>query len=55
MWREFDGMTQEMPARKSGISKPSISQLERGKRLGRADVLKSIAAALNLAVDDLLR
>lgn len=55
VWREFNGMTQEMLARKSGISKPYISQLERGKRLGRADVLKSIAAALNLAVDDLLR
>ena len=55
VWREFNGMTQEMLARKTGISKAYISQLERRKRLGRADVLKSIAAALNLAVDDLIR
>ncbi|MEE9259138.1 MAG: helix-turn-helix transcriptional regulator [Nitrospinaceae bacterium] len=54
VWRQFRKMTQEQLAKKTGISKPYISQLERGKRQGRPEVLRSIADALQLTVDDLI-
>lgn len=54
VWRKYRGLTQQQLADAAGISKPYLSQIESGKRMGTAEVLSAIAKALNVAVDDLL-
>jgi DNA-binding XRE family transcriptional regulator len=54
VWREHRGMTQQQLAEAVGISTPYLSQLETGKRTGAADVLKSIAQVLGVALDDIV-
>lgn len=54
VWREYRALTQQQLADQSGISKPYLSQLEVGKRRGGVDVLKKIAQALNLSLEDLV-
>ncbi|MCH8156475.1 MAG: helix-turn-helix transcriptional regulator [Nitrospinae bacterium] len=55
VWRGHLNMTQEQLAQKAGISKPYLSQIEKGKRTGKPEVLKSIATALDLTIDDLIQ
>ena len=52
--REYRGLTQQQLAEKSGISKPYLSQLESGKRNGTTDILKNIAQALHVGLDELV-
>jgi transcriptional regulator with XRE-family HTH domain len=47
-------LTQQQLAAKAGISKPYLSQLESGKRRGGLGVLKKIAQALNISLEDLV-
>lgn len=47
-WREYRGMSQDVLAQKSGLSKPFISQIETGKRVGPTATIKKIAAALDV-------
>ncbi|MCP5096752.1 MAG: helix-turn-helix domain-containing protein [Chloroflexi bacterium] len=54
VWREYRGMTQPQLAEKAGISAAYLSQIESGKRTGSTDVLKAIAAALDLTLDDIV-
>lgn len=54
VWREYRGLTQQQVAEKSGISKPYLSQLESGKRNGTTDILKNIAQALHVGLDELV-
>lgn len=54
VWREYRGLTQQQLAEKSGISKPYLSQLESGKRNGTTDILKNIAQALHVGLDELV-
>ncbi|MBI4389596.1 MAG: helix-turn-helix transcriptional regulator [Nitrospinae bacterium] len=54
VWREFRGLTQEALAGKSGIGKAYLSQIETGKRTGKAAVLKAIADALRVSVDEII-
>lgn len=54
VWREYRGLTQQQVAKKAGISKPYLSQLESGQRKGTAEVLSAIARALNVSLDDLV-
>jgi len=54
VWREYRGLTQQQVAEKAGISKPYLSQLESGKRNGTTDILKSIAQALHVGLDELV-
>lgn len=54
VWREYRGLTQQQLADAAGISKPYLSQIENGKRTGSATVLRSLAKALAVDVDDLL-
>ncbi|NJD91375.1 MAG: helix-turn-helix transcriptional regulator [Geobacter sp.] len=51
LWREQRAMTQEELAKKSGISKPYLSQLETGKRQGTVDTLSAIARSLGVPLD----
>lgn len=54
VWREFRGLVQKELAAKAGISKAYLSQIEIGKRTGRANVLKAIADALGVTIDELI-
>lgn len=54
VWREYRGMTQQQLAEAAEIRPSYLSQIENGKRTGSAEVLKAIAEALHLTVDDLL-
>ncbi len=53
VWRTHRNLTLQALADKAEISKPYLSQLESGKRSGSTDVLKKIAEALGLSLDDL--
>lgn len=54
VWRRYRGFSQQQLAQQTGISKAYLSQLESGKRGGSTDILKKLAAVLNIDVDDLL-
>jgi DNA-binding XRE family transcriptional regulator len=53
VWRMHRGMTQQALADSCGVSKPYISQLEAGSRLASQGVLRKLAAALRVDLDDL--
>jgi transcriptional regulator with XRE-family HTH domain len=46
-------MTQQSLAALAGISKPYLSQLEHGRREGSVTVLRALAGALGVDLDDL--
>ena len=54
VWREFRGMTQEQLAEQAGISQGQVALIEGGKREGKVSVLKALANALNVDLDDLV-
>jgi DNA-binding XRE family transcriptional regulator len=53
VWRTHRGMTQQALADSCGVSKPYISQLEAGSRLASQAVLRKLASALRVDLDDL--
>ena len=53
VWREFRGMTQKQLAEQTGIS-GQVALIEGGKREGKVSVLKDLANALNVDLDDLV-
>jgi transcriptional regulator with XRE-family HTH domain len=53
VWREHRDLTQQQLAYTSGISKPYLSQLENGLRKGAIDVLRKLAAAMRVDLEDL--
>ena len=53
-WREYRGLTQEALAEQAGVGKSFVSQIESGRKVGSARVLRALAAALRVATDDLL-
>lgn len=53
-WREYRGISAKELAEKAGITQAYLSQIETGKRDGTVGTMKKIAAALRLAVDDLV-
>lgn len=53
LWRKHRGMTLEALAQATGLSRPYLSQIETGKRVGGIDTLKLIALALGVTLDDL--
>lgn len=54
VWREYRELTLQALADQVGISKSYLSQIESGKRRGSAEVLKRIATALNVTLDDIV-
>jgi DNA-binding XRE family transcriptional regulator len=54
IWREFRQLTQKHLAEIVGISTPYLSQIETGKRTGTAEVLNSIAKALQVTLDEII-
>ena len=51
LWREHRGLTQQDLAKRVGISKPYLSQIETGKRQGTVETLGAIARALDVPLD----
>lgn len=51
LWREHRGLTQQELARRVGISKPYLSQIETGKRQGTVETLSAIARSLDVPLD----
>ena len=49
VWREYRELTQQQLAEIAGISKPYLSQIETGKRIGTAEILSAIAKALDVS------
>lgn len=54
VWREYRGLTQEGLGQAAGVGKSYISQIEAGRKTGSAKLLKALAGALNVDIDDLL-
>jgi DNA-binding XRE family transcriptional regulator len=53
-FRKYRGMTMTELAKAAGISQPHLSDIENGKKTGSVDVLKRIATALRVNLDDLV-
>jgi DNA-binding XRE family transcriptional regulator len=53
-FRKYRGMTMTALAEAAGISQPYLSDIETGKKTGSVDVLKKIAVALKVDLDDLV-
>ena len=54
VWREYRGLTQDALAKKAGVGKSYISQIETGRREGSVSVYRAIAKALQVDIDDLV-
>jgi len=54
VWREYRGLTQEGLGLSAGVGKSYISQIEAGRKTGSARLLKALADALNVDIDDLM-
>lgn len=55
VWREHRGLSAKKLAEMASISAAYLSELETGKKEGSLSVFKSIATALRLDLDDLVR
>ena len=53
VFREHRGMTQTQLAESAGLRQAYVSQIEAGSRIGTVDVLKRIAEALRVDLEDL--
>ncbi len=54
VWREYRGLTLETLGADCGVTKAFLSQIENGKRSPSIALLKKLAAALAVDVDDLI-
>ncbi len=54
VWREHRRLTQRRLAERVGINTAYLSQIETGKRTGSAKVLRAIANALGVDLDDIV-
>ena len=54
IWREFRGLTMEVLAAKSDIGQSYLSEIETGKKPGSVGVLKALAEALGVSIDDII-
>jgi DNA-binding XRE family transcriptional regulator len=54
VWREHRGLTQQALAQAAEISAAYLSQLEKGVRVGKVDVLRALAQVLEVDLEDLV-
>ena len=54
VWREHRGLTQAELGRRAGVHRVTIADIEAGRTTGSVPVLKRVASALDLTVDDLI-
>ena len=53
VFREYRNLTQAALAKTVGIARPYLAEIESGKKKGSVTVLKAIASALQLELDDI--
>lgn len=53
VWREHRGMSGKALAEAAGIAAPTLSQIEKGVRKGSVELLRKIAEALRVELDDI--
>lgn len=53
VFREYRGLTQQALAKRACIARPYLAEIESGKKQGSVTVLKAIAKALKLELDDI--
>lgn len=53
-WRRKRGLTQATLAKKVGVTQAYLSEIESGKKEARVGVLKELAAALKVTMDELV-
>lgn len=53
VYREYRGLTQEQLAKAAGITRNYLAALQAGKRTGTIAILKKLATALRVDVDDI--
>lgn len=54
VWRDYRGLTQMELAERCNLAQATIAQMENGKRTGSVAVLKKMAEALLVDLDDLV-
>ena len=54
VYREYRGLTQRVLAERAKLATSYLSQIETGQRTGSAKLLRRIADALDLTIDDLI-
>jgi DNA-binding XRE family transcriptional regulator len=54
VWRDHRGMTAAELAKKAGIARAYLTQIENGKREGTVATIRKLAKALRVEVDDLI-
>lgn len=52
--REYRGLTQVALAERSGVNRVQIANIEAGQKSGSVETVKRLAAALGVAIDDLV-
>ena len=53
VFRDYRGLTQEQLAKSAKIARPYLAEIEAGGKQGSISVLRAIAAALKLGLDDI--
>jgi DNA-binding XRE family transcriptional regulator len=54
VWRQYRGLTQTELASRIGMSKMTVSTMEKGSRPGSLKVWRALSEALDVSLDDLL-
>ncbi len=54
VWREHRGLSQTRLAERAGVTQGAIAQIESGRRKGSVHLLRKLARALEIDVDDLV-
>ncbi len=54
VWRSLRGLTQSDLARTSGVNRVQIADIEAGRKNGSLETVRRLAAALGVAIDDLV-
>jgi DNA-binding XRE family transcriptional regulator len=54
VWRDYRGLTQQQLSEASGVNRVQIANIESGVRSGSVATMRKLAAALGVAIDDLV-
>jgi DNA-binding XRE family transcriptional regulator len=54
VWRQHRGLTQSELARRSGVNRVQIIDIEAGRKTGSVETLRKLASTLDIDIDDLV-
>jgi DNA-binding XRE family transcriptional regulator len=54
VWREYRSLSQAELARRSGVNRVQIIDIEAGRKTGSVETLRKLAATLQIEIDDLV-